>query len=306
MSSSWMYLTIGVIISLVALGVVAIDTALEQNAPVHLTELDSLNGNTHADTVTIIIPEGLSDASSGKTFQPEVIKLVIGVNNTVRWINQDTVAHRITADIDDDPDFQAAAPYFPTTKPIGELHMSNTLQRGESFEYTFNKPGEFGYHSKPWARGKVIVLPDPNALTFRHSFCATGYMQPSGSICQGAEIVTAPQKFNMSNISIHEARETITLYGHYFGANLDAGDRIVFSIYATAPVDFQLVFSDIDEIDGTLGNTASNYGHTLINKEQIVSLQQEMNVNSKGLYIFMFNAEEPKPVSTVTFEAYYR
>ncbi|HEX7032903.1 MAG TPA: plastocyanin/azurin family copper-binding protein [Nitrososphaera sp.] len=111
------------------------------------------SSNATRDRITlipaVIIPEGAGLASSGKSFEPETIKVMIGVNNTVRWINQDRIAHWIRADDQSDPEFYNATGGEPGNKMI---------LPGESFEYTFTKAGEFGYHGKPVMRGTVIVL----------------------------------------------------------------------------------------------------------------------------------------------------
>ena len=92
----------------------------------------------------ILIPySGGNDA----TFVPRVMKVVIGVNNTVRWENNDTVPTWLTADNESDPDF------FNATKDGIPLFPD------KAYEYTFTKVGEFGFHGKPWQRGTVIVLP---------------------------------------------------------------------------------------------------------------------------------------------------
>lgn len=88
----------------------------------------------------VVIQEGSSVEESGKNFEPRIITVVIGVNNTVAWINQDVVPNTVVADNNGEPD---------------------PLMQGEEFRYTFTRPGEFGYHSEPhpWMRGTVIVLP---------------------------------------------------------------------------------------------------------------------------------------------------
>ncbi len=103
----------------------------------------------------VVIPEGASNPNSGKTFEPQTIKVVIGVNNTVRWTNNDIVPHWIEADDDKDPDFFRETT-FGASSFIGERH--SYLNPGEAFEYTFTKPGEFGYHGQPWESGTVIVV----------------------------------------------------------------------------------------------------------------------------------------------------
>ena len=96
----------------------------------------------------VVIREGASNPNSGKAFEPQVIKVVIGLNNTVRWVNHDVTANWIEANSsDDDQDFARETSNFRFILP------------GESFEYTFRKAGEFGYHGRPHQLGTVIVLP---------------------------------------------------------------------------------------------------------------------------------------------------
>ena len=110
---------------------------------------------TIPQTTIVIIPEGSSNPNSKHhNFEPATVTVVIGVNNTVRWINQDTVSSTVRADSGDDPDF---------LKATDEKRNSERpfLMPGDAFEYTFTKVGEFGYHSEPhpWKKGTVIVLP---------------------------------------------------------------------------------------------------------------------------------------------------
>ena len=46
----------------------------------------------------VLIPEGSSLESNPPFLVPDVIKVKIGVNNTVRWINQDKVPHSVISD----------------------------------------------------------------------------------------------------------------------------------------------------------------------------------------------------------------
>lgn len=111
-----------------------------------------------ASLVSIVtIPKGARDIESGKNFEPSVIRVVIGVNNTVRWINQDDWGHLIEADNADSTWFSEATRLAQDSS--GNYVSKNVLEPGESFELTFEEIGEFPYHSKPWNRGIVIVLP---------------------------------------------------------------------------------------------------------------------------------------------------
>ncbi len=73
--------------------------------------------------------------------------MILGVNNTVRWVNRDFTLARIAADTKDDPAFYNATKDFVFIKP------------NETFEYTFTKVGEFGYHGAPWQGARVVVNP---------------------------------------------------------------------------------------------------------------------------------------------------
>lgn len=97
---------------------------------------------------TVVIPESSALATAERNnFEPAIIKVVIGINNTVQWINLDVTLHSVRADDEGDPDFYRA------TQDI-------FLNPGETFEYTFTKPGRLDYHMEPhpWMKGTVIVL----------------------------------------------------------------------------------------------------------------------------------------------------
>lgn len=99
---------------------------------------------------TVVIPKDSIRLSSGKNVEPQLLVVVLGVNNTVRWINEDMSANSVTANNHGDPLFWNAT------------HSSNTmLLQGRSFNFTFTRVGDFRYHSEPhpWVHGWVLVLP---------------------------------------------------------------------------------------------------------------------------------------------------
>jgi len=104
----------------------------------------------YRDAIIIFIPEGASDPNSGKTFTPQLVRVVIRegetLGNNVRWVNLDSATAMIFADNDSDPEFYEATKDGVLIKP------------GESFEFTFTKPGEFGYHGRPWQHGTIEVV----------------------------------------------------------------------------------------------------------------------------------------------------
>ncbi len=82
------------------------------------------------------------------SFNPASITVVIGVNNTVTWTNQQTgVPHTVTSD--------------------DGTWGSATLTTGQSFTHTFTAPGTFGYHCSihTYMKGTVIVLSSGQAST---------------------------------------------------------------------------------------------------------------------------------------------
>jgi len=73
-------------------------------------------------------------------YDPDNITVVIGVNNTVIWTNNDNEPHTVTAT---DGSFD-----------------SGNMNPGATFTYTFTKPGAYSYICTyhPWMRGYVTVL----------------------------------------------------------------------------------------------------------------------------------------------------
>ena len=93
---------------------------------------------TASSEVVVIIANGAGEnASLG--FEPSNITIVIGVNNTVVWKNEDSDWHTATSDI---PEFD-----------------SGVIQPGGSFTHTFLRAGTYAYHCDPhpWMTGVVIV-----------------------------------------------------------------------------------------------------------------------------------------------------
>lgn len=81
-----------------------------------------------------------SAANTTKTYySPPTITVVIGVNNTVTWINNDNAAHTVTA--------------------TGGSFNSGNLNPGQSWTHTFTTPGTYTYSCSyhPWMTGTIIV-----------------------------------------------------------------------------------------------------------------------------------------------------
>jgi len=103
---------------------------------------------TAATPVVVIIPPG-SSLNIRLGFTPSLIRLVIGVNNTVIWKNEDSDWHTAHSNI---PEFD-----------------SKMILPGASFTHTFQRAGSFPYHCDPhpWMTGLVIVAGTNPIFTLR-------------------------------------------------------------------------------------------------------------------------------------------
>ncbi|MHB8602744.1 MAG: cupredoxin domain-containing protein [Nitrosotalea sp.] len=109
-------------------------------------------GNTNYTTV-LISPESENQASHN-SYSPGIVTIMLGVNNTVRWVNQDDVANTIVPDI----------PLIQNGKSFGS---DGVIKPDQSYTFTFTEPGTFAYHTEPhpWMKGIVIVLSPSNQIT---------------------------------------------------------------------------------------------------------------------------------------------
>jgi plastocyanin len=93
---------------------------------------------TAPSEVVVIIPNGAGE-NLHLGFEPSKITIVVGVNNTVVWKNEDSDWHTAHSNI---PEFN-----------------SGLIQPGNSFTHTFQRAGTYPYHCDPhpWMTGVVIV-----------------------------------------------------------------------------------------------------------------------------------------------------
>jgi plastocyanin len=105
----------------------------------------------------VVIPKDAGNPILEKNFEPKTIKVVIGINNTVEWINQDSTAHALTSNAN------YVDPISGSFSTIADLRQTGDgfINPGKSFNFTFSQPGSYGYHGEPdpWLQGVVIVLP---------------------------------------------------------------------------------------------------------------------------------------------------
>lgn len=112
--------------------------------------LYGINANK-TNYATILIPPGSENPSANKTYSPDVATVVLGVNNTVRWVSQSETANTIVPDM----------PLIQNGKSFGSYYV---IKPGGSYQFTFTELGTFAYHTEPhpWMKGKIIVLPQSN------------------------------------------------------------------------------------------------------------------------------------------------
>jgi plastocyanin len=125
---------------------------------VYLTNRYLRNGSTGGSQIRVVVVKILPGAGSNPRigFEPAVISIVIGVNNTVIWENEDSTWHTAHSNI---PEF-----------------YSNYIEPGGNFTHTFESPGIYPYHCDPhpWMTGKITVyspsVTGTTIQTFRASF----------------------------------------------------------------------------------------------------------------------------------------
>ncbi len=106
-----------------------------------LPRLDATQSGQSPTTVPVSIDSGSGINMKLLGYTPANITVVIGVNNTVQWTNNDNMPHDVSA--------------------LDGSFDSGNLNRGKSFVYTFTKAGTYVYTCTyhPWMGGTVTVLP---------------------------------------------------------------------------------------------------------------------------------------------------
>ncbi len=117
----------------------------------HVSNQPLQTSMTSPSVTTIIIPKDSEEQRSDKNFEPQYLTVILGVNNTVSWINESDAGNEIDATTYNQPD--------PTFEKGPYSH--GIILPGKSFNFTFTKPGEFQYHTQPhpWLQGSILVLP---------------------------------------------------------------------------------------------------------------------------------------------------
>jgi plastocyanin len=102
---------------------------------------------TSPQVTQISIPNGSGLTQSSRAFTPNSVTVVIGVNNTVTW-----------TDNDNQMDANGYTPNHTVTANDNSF-TSQSLSYGDTYTYTFTTAGSFAYHCNvhSWMAGTVIV-----------------------------------------------------------------------------------------------------------------------------------------------------
>ncbi len=97
------------------------------------------------NTTLIIIPKGIAHNQS-ENYVPANVKVKVGVNNSVTWINQDNLSqHTVVTDV----------------VPSGGTQVDLILGTNETYTIKFTTPGVYHYYCMwhpEWMKGTITVL----------------------------------------------------------------------------------------------------------------------------------------------------
>ena len=145
----------------------------------------STTTTSSASGVTAIsIPSGAGSPSGAPGYAPDVVTVVIGVNSTVTWTNDDTAGagtpHTVTS--------------LNTTAGVAAFDSGN-MNAGQTFTYNFTTPGTYLYHCDyhSWMTGTVVV----KANTGGSSSSGIAVSIPSGAGSPSGAPGYAPDKITL-------------------------------------------------------------------------------------------------------------
>lgn len=103
------------------------------------------------ESVTVTIVEGSYLETQEQNYVPKEVRGMLGVDNRIVWVNDDTTFHSVTSDAD-------------YTDPInGKFDSIDTIGLvgpGQTYEFVFTQTGEYPYHCvpHPWMTGTVEIV----------------------------------------------------------------------------------------------------------------------------------------------------
>jgi plastocyanin len=102
----------------------------------------SSGGPANGLAISILKGSSTNQASSG--YSPANATVVVGVNNTVTWTNNDALGHTVT---------------FTTVPSGATVSSSDLIGPNETFTQGFTVPGTYHYYDTlyPWMKGTIVV-----------------------------------------------------------------------------------------------------------------------------------------------------
>lgn len=100
----------------------------------------NISPSSSANNSTVIISKGIDVIDSGVTFNPPFVRTIIGLNNTVTWINKN------------DTSVDLESPYG------GSLFRNVTILPNDSFSFAFNQTGVYYYYEKNAGKEGIVVV----------------------------------------------------------------------------------------------------------------------------------------------------
>lgn len=110
-------------------------------------------------TVIVTIPPGSGLPAGAPGYAPDTVTVMIGVNNTVEWMNNDTVSGKGTAHT-----------VTVNSQPTGgnwPVAGSGNMPVNTTYSFTFTVPGTYTYYCTyhSWMTGTVVVLASTSTTT---------------------------------------------------------------------------------------------------------------------------------------------
>ena len=136
---------VGVLVMTVAVaGIAAFYASSLTSGSGSCTTVGSASGTpSKGSGIHVSMYSGAASSSNAPGYKPDNITLVIGINGTVTWTNDDSAAHTVTS---------TGAP------SCGDFDSGN-MNSGATYTHTFGVPGTYQYDCKyhGWMTGTVVV-----------------------------------------------------------------------------------------------------------------------------------------------------
>src|SRR5580658_7153457 len=132
-----------IVIIVVAVGGVAVYMVYSNTAPPNSSVCGSSAGSGQSP-VQVSIYSGSANSADPPGYTPDSITLVVGVNNTVTWTNDDSIHHTVTS----------------TSAPAGGSFSSGNMNGGgATYTHTFTVLGTYQYDCEyhSWMTGTIVV-----------------------------------------------------------------------------------------------------------------------------------------------------